>query len=465
MRNLEILRKLAKCVAILCVAAGLSAGIGEDALAQAGRFAGDWRSPALGGPGGRDFASRCAAGAYLTGLDVTSDDRIMSVRIICGQARGDVLVGVARYGPEIGRVGGSRESDACPAPVAAISRLSVAWDGFDLLAIWSLAATCVPVGAPALITQSPPVIRLSGNPLDDRGISEEPRRGSSVVECPEGFLAVGVHGRGGIFIDAIGLICAQSPITPPQLPAAPVMTQQTLPNGDVKFDAPTVSVRTGELGAATVRRLDWCRVAGRDCGPIAATAFCRRRDFRVALASPIATGVSPTANLDGGTCNGAHCQAFASITCSKGAPVTDVARSAPLQTPAAPQVDRRGLGATQGPAIGGASPHASIDPGTGAIRFGDGSRGVRPPSSATVCAAGSAPRGAGVGDTACVSPAIRARIAEENRHAAENRDPGGAYGPNSCRAGFVWREAIAGDVVCVTPAARAMARQENAASH
>lgn len=68
------------------------------------------------------------------------------------------------------------------------------------------------------------------------------------------------------------------------------------------------------------------------------------------------------------------------------------------------------------------------------------------------------------GDTVCVTPAVRARVASENADPDANRDPDGDYGPESCASGFVWREAFDGDTICVTPAIRSETLAQNAAA-
>jgi hypothetical protein len=61
-----------------------------------------------------------------------------------------------------------------------------------------------------------------------------------------------------------------------------------------------------------------------------------------------------------------------------------------------------------------------------------------------------------------VTPHSAARVAQENYIRAKRVQPGGgAYGPNTCRSGFVWREAFVGDLVCVTPKIRALVAEEN----
>jgi hypothetical protein len=54
-----------------------------------------------------------------------------------------------------------------------------------------------------------------------------------------------------------------------------------------------------------------------------------------------------------------------------------------------------------------------------------------------------------------VPPEEAELIAGENRNDSANKDPNGAYGPDTCVSGMVWREAVPGDQVCVTPERRA----------
>jgi hypothetical protein len=65
-------------------------------------------------------------------------------------------------------------------------------------------------------------------------------------------------------------------------------------------------------------------------------------------------------------------------------------------------------------------------------------------------------------DHVCVTPAVRAQAAEDNRLAASRRLPhGGPYGPDSCQPGFVWRGAGPNDHVCVSASTRNQAYEDN----
>jgi len=78
------------------------------------------------------------------------------------------------------------------------------------------------------------------------------------------------------------------------------------------------------------------------------------------------------------------------------------------------------------------------------------------------CEPGYVWREAFANDHVCVTPAVRAQAAEDNRQAGARREPhGGAYGPDTCRQGFVWREASRADHVCVSPGTRTQAAADN----
>jgi hypothetical protein len=73
----------------------------------------------------------------------------------------------------------------------------------------------------------------------------------------------------------------------------------------------------------------------------------------------------------------------------------------------------------------------------------------------SACSGGLVQRLATPTDRKCVPPEEAELIAGENRNDSANKDPNGAYGPDTCVSGMVWREAVPGDQVCVTPERRA----------
>lgn len=79
------------------------------------------------------------------------------------------------------------------------------------------------------------------------------------------------------------------------------------------------------------------------------------------------------------------------------------------------------------------------------------------PSGPDQCKQGLVWRDAFSGDHACVSGAVRAQAADDNRQAPQRKEPIG----DACKFGFVWREAAPHDHVCVTGLTRAQTAQQN----
>lgn len=129
-----------------------------------------------------------------------------------------------------------------------------------------------------------------------------------VVECPPGEVGIGLVGRAGQFVDALGLICGPPPIEAPQ------MQVQSLPYGAVRYVRPTLLAPNG------LRQwVDICREWGQNCGQPAADAFCQKQD----PAKPDAVDFTPrpgagvTATIFGGRiCRGPECVGFEQITCA-----------------------------------------------------------------------------------------------------------------------------------------------------
>jgi hypothetical protein len=65
-------------------------------------------------------------------------------------------------------------------------------------------------------------------------------------------------------------------------------------------------------------------------------------------------------------------------------------------------------------------------------------------------------------DHVCVTPAVRAQTAQDNRLAPDRASATPTtFGPDLCGPGYVWREALAGDHVCVTPATWQQVHDDN----
>jgi len=181
-------------------------------------FATEHMGKVIGGNGGGQFQLRCPAGEnYLAGLEVTTDERVSTVKLICGTRQGEALVSPVRVGPDQGTVSGNRTSAICPIG-GTVNDISVGADGNSggIIGVWSISLRCgnahgqLGIGNPTYIT-------LAGF-QQEGGLMSGPTETYGEDECPPTYVAKGVWGRSGLFIDAIGLICDWVPADPPPPP-------------------------------------------------------------------------------------------------------------------------------------------------------------------------------------------------------------------------------------------------------
>lgn len=182
--------------------------------------------PAIGGGGGSQFKTQCAAGQNLAGFELRTADDVDGIRPVCvigsGLKSADLVSDPAAY-PWTGGPGAQIQRLLCPVSTPIVIGIDVAAEGRDSIivnnihlycghAVTSQSAAALPSAifdAPGYVA-SPGVLGLTvgGDPAYVRNGSQR---------CPAGQVAIGVHGRSGIWLDAMGLICA-----PPRLPVPPI---------------------------------------------------------------------------------------------------------------------------------------------------------------------------------------------------------------------------------------------------
>ncbi len=147
---------------------------------------------ATGGGGGSAFRERCAAPAVLTGIEVRSGDYVDALRPLCADESGVV------EGEWHGGFGGGTRRVLCPFDAPLIWSMHVGIDAGRHV-VNDLKLYCRSVSKPPMFAAA----RLG--PADDLDTNH------TSPQCPGGQFAVGLHGREGIYIDALGLICAPAP--------------------------------------------------------------------------------------------------------------------------------------------------------------------------------------------------------------------------------------------------------------
>ena len=170
---------------------------------------------AQGGSGGGPFYAPCPSGEYLIGLDLRIADDVDAVRPICGVLNASTVVArFASVGEWHGGSGGGQKQLICPPGTPVMLGMVVKTEGVRTYIVNALTLKCGirssrqpgPLGTANV---EGPAYSGGGFGGAFTGIS-----GPLVVDCPPNMLAVGIHGRSGIWLDAIGLLCAAAPSGP-----------------------------------------------------------------------------------------------------------------------------------------------------------------------------------------------------------------------------------------------------------
>lgn len=224
----------------LLVMAALLLGLCLAGNASAGAYL-----PAIGGPGGGQFKAPCNAGELLTGFELRAGDDIDAIRPVCVTATGpreisapplttdSGLVGPpnSTFNPQqlapgwYGGTGGSIQRLLCPDDMPIVIGVDVGAEGIKTITVNNIHLFCglavadqTPSDQPSNVFDAPKATPSAG-PL---GLSVNyPQSTTGSERCPADQVAVGMHGRAGVWLDAMGLIC-DAPHLPPLPPKPPV---------------------------------------------------------------------------------------------------------------------------------------------------------------------------------------------------------------------------------------------------
>jgi hypothetical protein len=164
---------------------------------------------AAGGPGGDPFAFTCSDGRHLIGLAGRFGDWIDQVRPVCGawstESRRfqNIETGIP-FGTSPGQIDWKR---VCPRAYAIRSLTITPTLDHDHQNqfVDDIGITCVTVEAPIEVFE----VEMESLSRDPGVLLPYP----SVVSCPADEVAVGMHGRAGLFVDALGLVCGRAPMS------------------------------------------------------------------------------------------------------------------------------------------------------------------------------------------------------------------------------------------------------------
>lgn len=190
----------------------------------------DQMLPATGGPGGGQYAARCAEGAILTGFDLRTGDDVDAIRPLCAAVRSPTDAGrIDPWPTQFGGNGGGPRSLVCPGDAPLVIGMAVAAEGVKTVIVNNIHLFCgpalahqMPAANPTVVFDGPPARHTNAVILPQTGNSVQ-RTGSGRAQiCPDGLVAVGINGRSGIWLDALGLVCGAPPAA--ARPAAPANT-------------------------------------------------------------------------------------------------------------------------------------------------------------------------------------------------------------------------------------------------
>ena len=190
--------------------------------------------PKLGGPGGGSFEETCPPGTNLQGFLLGTADDVDSIQIYCiypidagkssrgGTALPSIIDALIKPGSVLrnqnvlvgkshGGLRGTPRDLVCPWERPVLLGILVEKKGAETVVVNSIALFCGQALASQVVPDLPNAI-FEGpryNPseplIGPTGLWSTPY--AQIQNCPAGQVAIGLHGRSGLWVDAIGLIC------------------------------------------------------------------------------------------------------------------------------------------------------------------------------------------------------------------------------------------------------------------
>lgn len=195
--------------AVLAALAAVCAGAHADAYL-----------PAVGGSGGGQFKAPCEEGQLLAGFELRVGDDVDAIRPLCAVAiePGRTSDPKATGQDWHGGAGGAVQRLVCPQKTPVVIGIDVVSEGATEV-VNSIHLFCGQVVATQVADPYPSAILDASGYTDGRGLMAPfSSIGGGSMRCPQDQVAIGVHGRSGKWLDAMGLICGV-----PVIPKPPVV--------------------------------------------------------------------------------------------------------------------------------------------------------------------------------------------------------------------------------------------------
>ena len=190
----------------------------------------------IGGSGGSQFVARCQQGQHLTGFELRVGNDVDAIRPICVTAYGRAEAGpLEPYPSKFGGTGGGADIQLlCPRDNPIVVAMYVRAEGVRTISVNNIHLFCGVAAATQKWSDYPSAVYDGPR---DSGVDESPqaRQRDAMQYCPAGLVAVGINGRSGIYVDALGLICGAPRITPktPPVKDGGIKPSRRVPTGGV----------------------------------------------------------------------------------------------------------------------------------------------------------------------------------------------------------------------------------------
>lgn len=221
--------------------------------------AADQVMPALGGSGGGQFVVRCAEGQLLTGVELRTGNDVDGIRPICASVESTgALLERSYAAASNGGAGGGVVSVLCSDDAPLVNGIQIGYEGVKTQVVNNVHLFCgqaavnqPPTTYPAAVFDGPPIGVTGGGPFTG-GDPVFVYYGSQ--SCPADLVPVGINGRSGTWLDAVGLLCGQLalvPAPPPRVAQRPIGGPKTSLNPDQRL-ATVLKPKTG-LSSDSIR--------------------------------------------------------------------------------------------------------------------------------------------------------------------------------------------------------------------
>ena len=179
-------------------------------------------SPA-GGGGGSNFHARCADGQILTGLELRVGNDVDAIRPICSKIYGPTEAGgYEPYPLKFGGDGGHTIRLNCPSKEPVVTSIRVLSEG-SANVINNIHLYCNPLGQK---NKEVPSAKFDGPKYKPDFLESVPYGEDATQRCPGSLVGVGINGRSGQRLDALGLVCGEAKILHKPIRAVPRVQSQ-----------------------------------------------------------------------------------------------------------------------------------------------------------------------------------------------------------------------------------------------